>query len=101
MGAPKLRPLLALAAVVLGVALAPAAVAAAEPIRAAALQQTDVASLTQAEARLDAASQRTTDGGSRAIGDGAPTPPAWLLLLLVPILAGGGIAVGSTVRRLQ
>jgi hypothetical protein len=31
----------------------------------------------------------------------APTPPLWLLLLLAPVLIGGVVGVGITLRRLR
>lgn len=106
MGVTPLRLLITSAALVVGAALMPAmaAVASPEPFVATVVQQAhserEVAALTLSEARLDAVAQHTADGG-RVVADELPKPPLWLLVLLVPILVGGAIGTGVTLRRLR
>ena len=103
MGASTLRLLSASVLLVGGLALAPAMAATAAPAVHAVTAQSaeDIPALTRQEAVLDAAAQHVSDGGSMALVDTAVEPPAWLLLLLVPILLGGTVGVGVTLRRLQ
>ncbi len=106
MGVTPLRLLITSAALMVGAAMMPAvvAVAAPEPVAAVAVHEVhaerDVAALTQHESRLDPVAQHVSDGGS-AVTIEMPHPPMWLLVLLLPILVGGAIGTGVTLRRLR
>lgn len=100
MGATPLRLLAASVTLTLGLALAPAVAAEAAPARVThvlAADGTAVAALTEQERRLDSAAQVVTD--TRAVDPSEP--PIWLLVLLAPILLGGVVATGVTLRRLR
>jgi hypothetical protein len=107
MGVTPLRLLVTTAALVIGAALMPAvaAVAVPEPVVAgAAVHQAhsdrEVAAMTQSESLLDSVAQHPSDGG-KLVGSDVPEPPTWLLVLLAPILIGGAIGTGVTLRRLR
>jgi hypothetical protein len=107
MGVTPLRLLITSVALVIGAALMPAMTATASPepvVAGVAAQQQhserEVAALTQSESRLDSVAQRTSDGG-RFTDEGLSGPPLWLLVLLVPILVGGAVGTGVTLRRLR
>ena len=107
MGASTIRLLSVSAALAVGLALGPSVAATAAPqapahaVASRTGTELDVASLTGAEAVLDAAGQRVPDDGHMQLVDHRVEPPAWLLLLLVPILLGGVITTGVTLRRLR
>ena len=105
MGVTPLRLLITSAALVIGAALMPAlsAVAAPEPVVAGAVVRSDreIAAMTESESALDAAAQRVSDPEGRMLEDRIPEPPMWLLVLLVPILLGGVVGVGVTLRRVR
>jgi hypothetical protein len=104
MGPSTLHLLSASAVLAVGAAVAPAmsALAAPAPATHAVAERSDQqrAALTGREAQLDSAAQRVGDGGMTLVAEDVE-PPVWLLLLLVPILVGGSIGVGVTLRRLQ
>jgi hypothetical protein len=79
----------------------PAVVANAAPEHRAAHTTQQIAAMTQTEARLDSAALRVSDPDGRMVGDPMPEPPLWLLLLLAPILIGGAVGAGATLRRLR
>lgn len=101
MGVTPLRLLLTTAALVIGAALMPALVANAVPQHAVVHTDREIAAMTQVESRLDSAAQRVSDPDGRMLGDEVPQPPIWLLVLLAPILVGGAVGTGVTLRRLR
>ena len=105
MGPSTFRLLSASGVLALGLAVAPAMGAAASPAPAAQAvsgpSDQDLAALTGREAVLDAAAQHVGDSGAMSLGATQVEPPVWLLVLLVPILLGGTIGVGLTLRRLD
>jgi hypothetical protein len=87
MRASRLRLLPVSAVIVAGAVITPVP-AIAEPTTAASVQ------VTRAEAPVAQHPQVVTE-------DPAPSPPLWLLLLLAPVLVGGVVGVGVTLRRLR
>jgi hypothetical protein len=101
MGVTPLRLLLTTAALVVGAACMPALAAEAVPEHAVAHADHGVAAMTQRVPVLGSAAQRLSDTDGRMVGDPMPEPPVWLLVLLVPILVGGAVGTGVTLRRLR
>jgi hypothetical protein len=105
MGSTPLRVLITSSALVIGAACMPAMTATASPepvVADVAVQHAEgeVAALTQHESRLDSVAQRTSDGG-QVLSHDLPSPPLWLLILLGPVLVGGAVGTGVTLRRLR